>query len=50
MFTIGGSTAPALHFLYGSEAADKKAAAARTASTPSWKRNPSEILSSLVDN
>ena len=48
MFTIGGSTARAYNFLYGSGAADKKAAAAREASHAFLARDPSEIVSGLV--
>jgi hypothetical protein len=48
MFTIGGSTARAYNFLYGSGAADKKAAAARTASHAFLGGDPSEIVSALV--
>ena len=48
MFTISGSTARAYNFLYGSGAADKKAAAAREASHAFLARDPSEIVSGLV--
>ena len=48
MFTIGGSTARAYNFLYGSGEADKKAAAARTASHAFLAGDPSKIVSGLV--
>lgn len=48
VFTIGGSTARAYNFLYGSGAGDKKAAAAREASQAFLARDPSEIVSGLV--
>src|SRR5262245_12127561 len=48
MFTIGSSTARAYNFLYGSGAADQKAAAAREASLAFLTRHPSEILPRLV--
>src|SRR5262245_44564086 len=47
IFTIGGSTARAYNFLYGSGGADKKAAAARTASLAFLRGDPSEIVSTL---
>src|SRR5262245_2709204 len=47
-FTIGGSTARAFNFLYGSGEADKKAAAAREASHAFLARDPLEIVSGLV--
>src|SRR5262245_11307036 len=48
IFTIGGSTARAYNFLYGSGAADKKAAAAREASHAFLTGDPSMIVSGLV--
>jgi hypothetical protein len=48
MFTIGGSTARAYNFLYGSGAADEKAAAARAASHAFLAGDPSEIVARLV--
>src|SRR5262245_16761144 len=47
-FTIGGSTARAYNFLYGSGAADKKAAAARATTHAFLAGDPSEIVSGLV--
>src|SRR5262245_57777918 len=48
VFTIGGSTARAYNFLYGSGTADKKAEAARAASRAFLTGDPSEIVSALI--
>src|SRR5262249_37702966 len=48
VFTIGGTTARAYNFLYGSGAADKKAEAARAASRAFLTGDPSEIVSALI--
>ena len=47
-FTIGGSTARAYNFLFGTEAADEKQAAAHESLRSSLSRDPSEIVRILV--
>ena len=47
-FTIGGSTARAYNFLFGTEAADEKQAAAHQSLRGSLSRDPSEIVRILV--
>src|SRR5215467_1477121 len=47
-FTIGGSTARAYNFLFGSGASDAKAAAAHEGLRGFLSRDPSEILAGLV--
>ena len=47
-FTIGGSTARAYNFLFGTEAADEKQAAAHESLRSSLSRDPSEIIRILV--
>ena len=49
IFTIGGSTARAYNFLFGTEAVDEKQAAAHESLRGSLSREPSEIVRILVE-